>query len=183
MSRMALVAVGLTTLVGVGPAPLDAQTTAYLATNEAPRPSIEMGTTEARALLDTYCVACHNERTRTADLALDSTDLSAVGQDAALWEHVIRRLRANAMPPVGRPRPDAARSRAFIAWLETQLDTRRGWTKIRAGRRFIDSIGSSMATPSGTCLVWRWMCARYSRPTMNITGLTTLPRCCRCHRH
>ena len=122
MSRMALVAVGLTTLVGVGPAPLDAQTTAYLATNEAPRPSIEMGTTEARALLDTYCVACHNERTRTADLALDSTDLSAVGQDAALWEHVIRRLRANAMPPVGRPRPDAARSRAFIAWLETQLD-------------------------------------------------------------
>ena len=126
MSRRALVAVGLTTLVGVGVgigrAPLDAQTAEHPAGNAGAGSEVGMGASDARALLDTYCVACHNERTRTADLALDTRDLTAVGQDAALWEHVVRRLRADAMPPVGRPRPDAARSHAFIAWLETELD-------------------------------------------------------------
>ena len=77
---------------------------------------------DGRALLDRYCVACHNERTRTADLTLDSMDVSQVGDAAAAWEHVVRRLRAGEMPPAGRPRPDAEAAHAFVAWLETELD-------------------------------------------------------------
>ena len=76
-----------------------------------------------RALLDRYCVTCHNERLRTAGLTLDTLSLLRVGEAAAIWEHVVRRLRAGGgMPPAGRPRPARSRITAFVAWLEAQLD-------------------------------------------------------------
>ena len=37
---------------------------------------------EAQAMLDSYCVRCHNERTLTANLALDKKDLANVAADA-----------------------------------------------------------------------------------------------------
>ena len=75
---------------------------------------------QPRALLDQYCVPCHNERLKTAGLMLDQADVQEIGADAEIWEKVIRKLRANAMPPAGRPRPDAATSRAFVSWLATE---------------------------------------------------------------
>ena len=75
-----------------------------------------------RALLDRYCVVCHNARLRTAGLALDAADLSDVAGAAPIWEHVIRKLRVGAMPPPGRPRPDRGDARALVAYLETALD-------------------------------------------------------------
>ena len=74
------------------------------------------------ALLDRYCIACHNERLRTADLVLDTHDVTRVAAAPAVWETVVRKLRAGAMPPLPRPRPDAATYDRFIAWLETELD-------------------------------------------------------------
>ncbi len=75
-----------------------------------------------RATLDRYCVACHNERLRTAGLALDAADLVDVAGDAAIWEHVIRKLRVGAMPPPGRPRPDRGDARVLVTYLEAALD-------------------------------------------------------------
>ena len=75
-----------------------------------------------RALLDRYCVACHNERLRTADLTLDTHDVTRVADAPDVWETVVRKLRAGAMPPAPRPRPDAATYDRFIGWLETELD-------------------------------------------------------------
>ena len=75
-----------------------------------------------RAVLDRYCVVCHNARLRTAGLALDTADLSDVASDSAVWEHVIRKLRVGAMPPPGRPRPDRGDARALVGFLETALD-------------------------------------------------------------
>ncbi len=75
-----------------------------------------------RALLDRYCVTCHNERLRTADLTLDTLDVTNVAADAAAWEKVVRKLRAGAMPPRPRPRPDPATYDGFASWLETELD-------------------------------------------------------------
>ena len=77
---------------------------------------------EHRALLNRYCVTCHNERLRTAGLALDTMELASVDTGAAVWEKVIRKLRAGSMPPPGRPRPDGAGSTAFVSYLETELD-------------------------------------------------------------
>ena len=91
----------------------------------------------SRELLDRYCVACHNERVvagrggaasplaaqlRSVGLTLDTLDLSNVGRDAETWETVVRKLRAGAMPPAGRPRPDAQMRDAFLARLEADLD-------------------------------------------------------------
>ncbi len=75
-----------------------------------------------RALVDRYCVACHNERMRVADLTLDTADVDDVGAHPEVWEKVVRKLRAGAMPPAPRPRPDAVTYEGFTAWLETELD-------------------------------------------------------------
>ncbi len=76
-----------------------------------------------RAVLDQFCVRCHNERTRTAELALDTKDLTAVAADAETWERVLVKLHAQTMPPAGNPRPDEATYRAVAAWLESEIDT------------------------------------------------------------
>jgi len=75
-----------------------------------------------RAMLDTYCVTCHNTRVKTAGLALDALDLERVGDRAETWEKVVRKLRTGAMPPVGRPRPGKALSDGAASWLEATLD-------------------------------------------------------------
>ncbi len=76
-----------------------------------------------QTVLRRYCVGCHNQRTLTAGLALDTVDLTNVGEHAELWEGVVRKMRAGLMPPAGRPRPDAATYDAVSSWLETELDT------------------------------------------------------------
>ena len=75
-----------------------------------------------RAVLDRYCVACHNRRTLAGNLALDTADLEQVGPHAELWEKVLQKLHTRAMPPPGRPRPEPAVYDAFGAWLEGSLD-------------------------------------------------------------
>ena len=78
--------------------------------------------TPQRTLLDRYCVTCHNQRLRIAELTLDNVDVSDVGAHPELWEKVVRKLRAGAMPPAPRPRPDDAAYETFTTWLETELD-------------------------------------------------------------
>ena len=92
---------------------------------------------EYRALLDQYCVICHNQQVvqsqgetatamlsqlRAVGLALDAMDLSAVATHGARWEPVVRKLRAGLMPPAGLPRPDQTTLDQFRTWLESQLD-------------------------------------------------------------
>src|SRR5688572_27095553 len=73
-------------------------------------------------LLKEYCVTCHNEKLKTAGLALDGLDLTKVSVNAEAWEKVIRKLRAGTMPPAGRPRPAAAAQSRFVSFLETEID-------------------------------------------------------------
>ncbi len=75
-----------------------------------------------RAFLDQYCVGCHNERAKTAGLLLDKMDVSHIGENAEVWEKVVRKLRAGMMPPSGARRPDKTAADTFTGWLETELD-------------------------------------------------------------
>ena len=75
-----------------------------------------------RALLDRYCLGCHNARVRAGSLVLDNLDPAQAGEAADVWEKVVRKLRRGAMPPAGRPRPDRAEAMAFVARLESALD-------------------------------------------------------------
>jgi len=92
-----------------------------------------------RAVLDRYCVTCHNERLLTGNLALDGIDVEHVGADAEVWEKVLQKLRTQAMPPPRRPRPDAATYGAFATWLETALD-RTGAEQPNPGRPTIHRL-------------------------------------------
>jgi hypothetical protein len=69
-----------------------------------------------------YCVGCHNERVRTANLALDAVQWDDAAASAPVLEKIIQKLRTAEMPPPGRPRPDKATYEAFRASLETALD-------------------------------------------------------------
>jgi mono/diheme cytochrome c family protein len=90
-------------------------------------------TSEHKAVLAKYCVTCHNQRAKTAGLALDSLDLADVGHHADVWEKVVRKVRTGAMPPVGRARPEKPASDALVTFLETELD-RAAFEHINPGR-------------------------------------------------
>src|SRR6266850_992718 len=78
--------------------------------------------TAQRALLDQFCVTCHNDRTKRANLTLEKLDLATVGDNPQLWEKVVRKLRAGVMPPPGMRRPDLPAYTGLTEWLEGQID-------------------------------------------------------------
>jgi mono/diheme cytochrome c family protein len=77
---------------------------------------------ETAAVINQYCVSCHNEKAMTADLAVDRLDPERVQQNPAAWEKVVRKLRTGTMPPPGSPRPSAEVYEATASWLEAELD-------------------------------------------------------------
>lgn len=90
---------------------------AYASAPQATQPAVD-----ARALLDGYCVRCHNDKLQSGGLALSGVDVADPTKNAGVWEKVIRKLRAGMMPPIGQPRPDSVSYRAFIARLESSID-------------------------------------------------------------
>ena len=82
------------------------------------------GPADRRALLDTYCTACHNDRLRTAGLVLESgaVDAADLGAHAEVWEKVLRKVRSGQMPPAGLRRPDAGSAARFTGALAAELD-------------------------------------------------------------
>jgi len=92
-----------------------------------------------RALLDQYCVICHNQavvnslatsneglqttQLRNLGLTLDTEDVSDLAANPEVWEKVIKKLRVGVMPPPNYPRPDKVRYDGFRTWLENELDS------------------------------------------------------------
>jgi hypothetical protein len=81
-----------------------------------------MALAQPSALIDKYCVGCHNEKALTGGLSLKGADLTDISKGAETWEKVIRKVRVGAMPPLGMPRPDAASLGQFASFFETALD-------------------------------------------------------------
>jgi hypothetical protein len=80
------------------------------------------GPSAQTALLDKYCVTCHNDKLRTGGLSLQAANLNDIPKNAETWEKVIRKLHVGAMPPQGLPRPDKPALDNLAAFLETSLD-------------------------------------------------------------
>jgi len=121
---VALLALALRT-----PAPsAAAQTPAPPAAPAAPAAQPAAPASPQRALVDRYCVGCHNQRAKAAGqeparkITLDDLDLAHVADHAEAWERVVRKMRAGMMPPSGARRPDKASYDGFITWLEGELD-------------------------------------------------------------
>jgi hypothetical protein len=75
-----------------------------------------------RAIINQYCVTCHNARLKTANLLLDQVDLATLGEHPDVGEKIVRKLRAGMMPPTGVRRPDPATMESLIRGMETTLD-------------------------------------------------------------
>ena len=88
----------------------------------APQGAPVPASTTDRAVLDRYCVTCHNTRTKAGGLALDAVDVAQIAANAETWEKVVRKIRGRMMPPPGVPRPDEATYDALASRLEAALD-------------------------------------------------------------
>ncbi len=78
--------------------------------------------TAPRGFFDAYCITCHNQKLKTAGLALDTLDLTKPAANAEILEKVIGKLRAGSMPPPKMPRADAATYSLIATTLENQID-------------------------------------------------------------
>ncbi len=74
------------------------------------------------AMIDAYCVDCHNKTLKTGGLAFDTLDVKHPEANAEIWEKALRKLRGRLMPPPGNPQPPQADIDAFTTWMEATLD-------------------------------------------------------------
>ena len=88
---------------------------AQQASTDAPAPH--------RALINEYCVFCHNDSLKKAGLALTTLSAHNVDENPEKWEKVVRKLRGRQMPPLGVPRPDPRTYDEVIASLVALLDS------------------------------------------------------------
>ncbi len=79
-------------------------------------------TPTTRALIQQYCIGCHNTQLKTGGLVLDPSATDHVAEHPDIWEKVARKLHTGEMPPVGLPRPDADKYRTATLELESALD-------------------------------------------------------------
>jgi mono/diheme cytochrome c family protein len=114
----------------------------------------------ASAVFTKYCVTCHNARLKTAGLVIDPAGLSHVSTDAEVWEKVIRKLRSNAMPPAGMPRPDQAGYDSTASFLETELDR----------------SASAKPNPGALPLLHRLSGTEYQNAVRDLLALDALPK-------
>jgi hypothetical protein len=89
-----------------------------------PPPDVSTVTTgvQERAMLDYYCVVCHQGKSAPQGLRLNEVDPSNVAKNPEVWEKVVHKVRAGMMPPSGMPRPERATFESMIVYLENELD-------------------------------------------------------------
>ena len=75
-----------------------------------------------RAVMERYCIDCHDGEAKKGGVDLDAILGEDVGQHAKVWERAIKQLNARHMPPVGKKRPDEAGYAAMVKELTAELD-------------------------------------------------------------
>ncbi|MEW6159323.1 MAG: DUF1587 domain-containing protein, partial [Verrucomicrobiota bacterium] len=75
-----------------------------------------------RSLVENYCADCHDSEMKKGGLDLSGVSFEDVGPHSAIWEEVVRKLRARQMPPAEKKRPDESTYQQVIHWLESSLD-------------------------------------------------------------
>ena len=113
----ALLAAGLAVAGGAGGA---------AAQEPAPTPPAAAPDHDAlNGVVQTYCRRCHNDRMLTGNFSLDGFDVGVAGsrtESVVRAEKMIRKLRADMMPPPGMRRPPAETLTALVETLESVVD-------------------------------------------------------------
>jgi mono/diheme cytochrome c family protein len=116
MARFALLSTGLLALgvslwaaadgTGPGPAPAPGAwraETPHFASLSTSAPTLPRSA--SAEIIQSYCVACHNDAALTGNLSLQGFDPALAERTPETAERVIRKLAAGMMPPPGMPRP------------------------------------------------------------------------------
>ena len=74
------------------------------------------------AMLDRYCMDCHNAAEAAGGVVYEGLKPDSVAQRPELFEKVVRKLHGRLMPPPGNPQPAQADVDAFAGWLERSID-------------------------------------------------------------
>ncbi|MGE0392979.1 MAG: DUF1592 domain-containing protein [Vicinamibacterales bacterium] len=99
---------------------------------------------EPRAVVDKYCVGCHNGRMKAGGLVLEQLEVDNPA-NAETWEKVIGKLNAGMMPPPSAARPDRATYSGLIRALESSMD-RMAKTAPDAGRPAVHRLNRAEYT-------------------------------------
>ncbi|MBT6154377.1 MAG: DUF1592 domain-containing protein [Planctomycetaceae bacterium] len=110
--------------------------------------------------LKTYCVRCHNPKTRKAELDLTQyTSAAMLGEHFRQWEHVIKFLKAEDMPPEDAKQPTAKERATIVATLE----------------QVMLSEATKLAGDPGVVLPRRLTGAEYDYTIRDLTGIDIRP--------
>jgi hypothetical protein len=124
-----------------------------------------------KALIDRYCVTCHNQRLKTAKVEFDSLELAHPEKNAVVWERAIRKLRGGMMPPPGARGPRSPMRRALAAYLETtprqgsRHDPNPGSVRIHRLNR------AEYANAMRDLFAWTWRCRTLAAQRRHQRGL------------
>src|SRR5262245_48474633 len=76
------------------------------------------------AVIQTYCVGCHNSKVKSGGRDFESMSAAQIAQNAEMFEAAIRKLRGGLMPPPGAKHPDTPTVTNLVSWLENEIDSR-----------------------------------------------------------
>ena len=102
--------------------PLRASRPAPPQTQAAPPAAPTLQSTDSQAVINRYCLTCHNARVRLGGLTLDALQVADAARESHVWEKVARKLRTGMMPPANAPRPDRAVLDRLAATVEETID-------------------------------------------------------------
>lgn len=85
---------------------------------------VAMAENAPHPMIGKYCMSCHDSEERVAGLSFEGMDFSHPSKNAAMWEKVVRKMSAGAMPPLNSPRPNAAEMASFLGTLTSKLDAK-----------------------------------------------------------
>ncbi len=92
-----------------------------------------------RALVEEYCLGCHNPALMTGNLTLMEWDPNHAEVDLVLAEKMIRKVRSGVMPPAGASKPDKATLKNLAASIEDRID-RAAALNPNPGRRSLQRL-------------------------------------------
>lgn len=110
-------------------------------------------------LLRDHCVTCHSAEKQAGELDLERfTDIGAVREDAATWQHVLEQVTSGEMPPA-EARPLAPEHAAtFASWI----------------RGMLDEVALAGAGDPGPVVLRRLSNREYTATIQDLTGVDTL---------
>ena len=88
----------------------------------APVTAADLTPEELTAVVQKYCVVCHNDQMLTGNLSLQTFDVAAAPERWEDAEKMITKLRVQMMPPPGMPRPGPDTLLALVETIEQVID-------------------------------------------------------------